>query len=71
MNEILFRSFNSLIESLREWGNQLYLHCDKQGLVVQLNRIPDYGSGGCRFESCRGHTRGQVQIFTNLSFFLL
>ena len=22
---------------------------------VQLNRIPDYGSGGCRFESCRGH----------------
>ena len=25
------------------------------GPVVQLNRISDFGSEGCRFESCRGH----------------
>jgi hypothetical protein len=29
----------------------------KYGLVAQLNRVPDYGSGGCRFESCRGHNK--------------
>ena len=27
----------------------------RKGPVAQLNRAPDYGSGGCRFESCRGH----------------
>lgn len=25
------------------------------GSVVQLDRISDFGSEGCRFESCRGH----------------
>ena len=25
------------------------------GFVAQLNRAPDYGSGGLRFESLRGH----------------
>jgi hypothetical protein len=25
------------------------------GHVAQLNSAPDYGSGGCKFESCRGH----------------
>ncbi len=25
------------------------------GLVAQLNSASDYGSEGCRFESCRGH----------------
>ncbi len=27
------------------------------GLVAQLNSASDYGSEGCRFESCRGHLR--------------
>ena len=27
----------------------------KQGPLAQLNRAFDYGSKGCRFESCRGH----------------
>nr|AOE12718.1 hypothetical protein [uncultured bacterium] len=26
-----------------------------KGLVAQLNSASDYGSEGCRFESCRGH----------------
>ncbi len=26
------------------------------GSVAQLDRAPDYGSGGCRFESCRSHS---------------
>ncbi len=25
------------------------------GPVVQLDRIADFGSAGCRFESCQGH----------------
>ena len=25
------------------------------GFVAQLDRASDYGSEGCRFESCRGH----------------
>ena len=29
----------------------------KYGLVAQLDRAPDYESGGCRFESCRGHNK--------------
>ena len=27
----------------------------KHGSVAQLNRASDYGSEGCRFESCRSH----------------
>ena len=27
----------------------------KKGFVVQLDRISDFGSEGCRFEPCRGH----------------
>ena len=27
------------------------------GRVAQLNRAFDYGSKGCRFESCRGHKK--------------
>tara|TARA_B100002052_G_scaffold265658_1_gene262360 strand:- start:231 stop:401 length:171 start_codon:yes stop_codon:yes gene_type:complete len=25
------------------------------GPVVQLDRMADFGSAGCRFESCQGH----------------
>ena len=28
----------------------------KIGSVAQLNRASDYGSEGCRFESCRSHS---------------
>jgi hypothetical protein len=26
-------------------------------LVAQLDRVPGFEPGGCRFESCRGHTQ--------------
>ena len=29
----------------------------KDGSLAQLNRASDYGSEGCRFESCRSHTQ--------------
>ncbi len=29
----------------------------RNGSVAQLNRASDYGSEGCRFESCRSHQR--------------
>ena len=32
-----------------------YICTHKKGLVAQLNSALDYGSRGCRFESCRGH----------------
>ena len=33
----------------------------QDGRVVQLDRIPDFGSGGWGFESSRGHQRIQGQ----------
>ena len=39
------------------------------GLVVQLNRIPHYGCGGCRVESCQGHERSLTSMM--LDFFVL
>ncbi len=27
----------------------------KEGPLAQLNRVPHYGCGGCRFESCMDH----------------
>lgn len=30
-------------------------HLAQIGSVVQLDRISDFGSEGCRFEPCRGH----------------
>ena len=37
--------------------NPLYLHRYKKqhGDVAQLNSASDYGSEGCRFESCHRH----------------
>ena len=29
----------------------------KKGPLAQLNRVPHYGCGGCRFESCMDHKR--------------
>lgn len=34
---------------------KLILLCIHLGPVVQLDRMIDFGSVGCRFESCRGH----------------
>ena len=31
------------------------------GRVAQLNRAFDYGSKGCRFESCRGHKKSLLR----------
>ena len=30
---------------------------NRDGSLAQLNRASDYGSEGCRFESCRSHTQ--------------
>ena len=30
--------------------------------MAQLDRVPDYESGGCRFESCRVHIREVAQL---------
>ena len=36
----------------------VFLHAFlKHGPLAQLNRAFDYGSKGCRFESCRGHKK--------------
>ena len=48
----------------------IYL-CTSIGLVAQLNSAPDYGSGGYRFESCRGHKQksfpfGRLFLFSIL-----
>ncbi len=29
----------------------------KHGPLAQLNRVPHYGCGGCRFESCTDHKK--------------
>ena len=48
----------------------------KIGSVAQLNRASDYGSEGCRFESCRSHSDYQIYkkenvISLTFSFFIL
>lgn len=32
-------------------------HPKANGSLAQLNRASDYGSEGCRFESCRSHLK--------------
>ena len=32
------------------------------GPLAQLNRVPHYGCGGCRFESCTDHTKDAQYI---------
>ena len=34
----------------------------KHGPLAQLNRVPHYGCGGCRFESCTDHTKDAQHI---------
>ena len=33
----------------------------KNGPLAQLNRVPHYGCGGCRFESCMDHKYEHTQ----------
>ena len=40
---------------------------EKYGSVAQLNRASDYGSEGCRFESCRSHKK-RLSVF-QITFF--
>ena len=47
----------------------VFLHAFlKHGPLAQLNRAFDYGSKGCRFESCRGH-KIKRSIFFKLGVF--
>ena len=61
-------SLNQLINSLKKniyfffvlvWfyriSSYICTRNKQQGHVAQLNSASDYGSEGCRFESCRGH----------------
>ncbi len=43
----------------------------KNGCVVQLDRISDFGSEGWGFESLRGHSKGKVTFISDFSLFLL
>ena len=36
------------------------------GPLAQLNRVPHYGCGGCRFESCMDHDRQRNEIRSSL-----
>ena len=40
----------------------------KHGPLAQLNRVPHYGCGGCRFESCTDHKK---EMFDEHLFFVL
>ncbi len=52
--------------------NSLFLHINQKklyfcnakrnGLVAQLDRVPDYGSGGCGFDSRLVHKKSQHQL---------
>ena len=44
------------------------LHSKSVGLVAQLDRVPDYGSGGCGFDSRPVHERKSRNRFP---FFVL
>ena len=41
------------------------------GPLAQLNRAFDYGSKGCRFESCRGHKEKAECCAQHSAFFYL
>ena len=41
------------------------------GPLAQLNRVPHYGCGGCRFESCMDHIATQKSRCFSAAFFVL
>ena len=44
------------------------LHSKSVGLVAQLDRVPDYGSGGCGFDSRPVHKRKSRNRFPFFRF---
>ena len=42
---------------------------EKHGPLAQLNRVPHYGCGGCRFESCTDHKKVKT-LKNSLAFFV-
>ena len=46
------------------------LAIQRNGSLAQLNRASDYGSEGCRFESCRSHKESVTEVSVTLSFFM-
>ena len=46
------------------------LAIQRNGSLAQLNRASDYGSEGCRFESCRSHKESVTERSVTLSFFM-
>lgn len=38
----------------------MYICPSKNGYVAQLDRAPDYGSGGLGFDSLRDHLKGRI-----------
>ncbi len=51
------KSKKNLVESKKSY-NFAVAFVKKHGPLAQLNRVSDYGSEGCRFESCMGHKTG-------------
>ena len=48
-----------------------FAHSKNEGPLAQLNRVFDYGSKGCRFESCRGRSQNSsAKCSTIFSIFL-
>ena len=45
-----------------------YCRADARGPLAQLNRVSDYGSEGCRFESCMGHKKCSCQYGRSIFF---
>ena len=43
----------------------------KDGSLAQLNRAFDYGSKGCRFESCRSHKALSGHFIRSVHFFVM
>ena len=47
---------------------------EKNGPLAQLNRVPHYGCGGCRFESCMDHkakNKMRLRIYSQAHFYFL
>jgi hypothetical protein len=53
-----------------QFGNRVTLRTNRNGFVAQLDRAPDYGSGGLGFESLRDHLKIK-HLAEMLSAFLL
>lgn len=48
----------------------IFANRNSNGPLAQLNRVFDYGSKGCRFESCMGHLTKKALTFVSAFLFL-